>query len=546
MIKDLNELEGGSKAFSGDICIVGAGIAGITIAREFINSNKNVIILESGGLAPGGKPEELNEGKKSGFPYYNISKSRGRAFGGTSHLWHIDINKDVEGVRLRGLDSIDFEKKDWIPYSGWPFSKQDLDPYYIKAHKLFKIGPYTYDPEDWFADEKPDLLLLGSDKVNSTLFQFARKDIFYKDYRKEIEGAENIITYLHATVTQIVVSENASEVTSLTVQTIGGKTVTVKAQNYVLATGGLENACLLLLSDQVEKSGLGNKNDLVGRFFMEHPHHTRGSGIFYPSEPESQNTNRYYNIHERNGVTGLGYLTLTDDMVRTHKLTNVTIRINGQNEWRLKGLDEARNSLKAIKEGVHRMKKPDNLNNHMKVLFQNTNLIAYSAMRKFVRGDRNSWNRYPRKYSGITVGIMSEQIPDPESRLTLVREKDILGQPILNLHWKLNALDIKSIRKTLEIIDSEFRSHGLGHIEFEMPEDDEPPKQLKGGYHHMGTTRMHVNPKMGVVNEHCRLHGTNNLYIIGSSVFPTSGYANPTLTIAALSFRLADYLKKIM
>ena len=166
-----------------EICIIGAGTAGLTIAREFIDTSKNIVILESGGEEAGSVTNESTEGKNIGIPYYDLKDTRERAFGGSSHLWYY-----VPGLRSRGMDAIDFEKKDWIPYSGWPISKTDLDPYYKRAHKLLNLGPYTYRCEDWInPDEINYLQNEDEDGFRTTMFQFARRDIFYNNYYNDFK-----------------------------------------------------------------------------------------------------------------------------------------------------------------------------------------------------------------------------------------------------------------------------------------------------------------------------------------------------------------------
>ena len=137
---------------------------------------------------------------------------------------------------------------------------------------------------------------------------------------------------------------------------------------------------------------------------------------------------------------------------------------------------------------------------------------------------------------------MTEQSPNPHSRVTLSDERDIFGRNRVRLDWRLTPLDMRSIIKAQEIIDQELRYAGLGRLEIEL-RTETPPEHLEGGWHHMGTTRMHRDPKRGVVDEHCRVHEITNLFIAGPSVFPTGGYANPVLTFVALAIRLADYIK---
>lgn len=139
---------------------------------------------------------------------------------------------------------------------------------------------------------------------------------------------------------------------------------------------------------------------------------------------------------------------------------------------------------------------------------------------------------------------MSEQAPNPMSRVTLSSEKDRFGRNFARLDWRLSAIDKQSIRRSQEILGKELNRAGLGRLYIELS-DETPPQAITGGWHQMGTTRMHRDPRKGVVNEHCRVHGISNLYISGPSVFPTSGYANPALTIVALAVRLADHITSV-
>ena len=136
-----------------------------------------------------------------------------------------------------------------------------------------------------------------------------------------------------------------------------------------------------------------------------------------------------------------------------------------------------------------------------------------------------------------------EQAPNPASRVRLIEQRDALGMPRVQLEWRLSGLDKRSIRRAHELLARELGRAGLGRLQLMLSEDEHRwPPELGGGRHHMGTTRMHRDPARGVVDPDCRVHGVGNLYVAGSSVFPTVGAANPTLTIVALALRLADHL----
>ncbi len=192
--------------------------------------------LESGGLKPDPETQLLASGNNIGYPYYDLDTARFRAFGGSSHSWHVDLKQnDIEGVRLRPLDSIDFEKRDWVPYSGWPITKTDLNPYYKKAHQVFKIGPYNYDVDFWNDNSQNRDTLFDENHFKPKIFQFARKDVFYSDYRKELEEADNISVYLNSTVLKIHLNEYANMTDSVLVRSKLDRTFSIKAKYFILA-----------------------------------------------------------------------------------------------------------------------------------------------------------------------------------------------------------------------------------------------------------------------------------------------------------------------
>lgn len=490
-----------------DICIAGAGVAGITLTRELIGSGARVCLLESGGREPDRATQALYYGENLGLPYYSPDVSQARFFGGTSNCWHVGLGNRQLGARLHPLEQIDFEEREWVPYSGWPFAKAHLDPYYERAHAICRTGPYEYDPRAWADDEETPPLPFRPGKVKTTIFHFIRREVFFQEYRREIEQADNVMTYLHANAVEIETDKTARKVTGLKVACLDGPKFRVSAKVFILASGAMEIPRLLLLSNAVQKEGLGNQYDLVGRFFMEHPH--LWSGIFIPSGDHVFQSSGLYRVHSVGSVPVLGKLTLSEEVLRTERLLNYAVSIHPR-------LCADPDDLPEAPEGSQG--------------------IGKRIIRRF---------RVTRQIRGFALNHMTEQAPNPDSRLVLSDEKDSLGRRRINIDWRLGPSDIRTIVRAQEIIDGELRRSGLGRLHIAM-QDESIPHNLTGGWHHMGTTRMHRDPGKGVVDEHSRVHGIRNLFIAGPSVFPTCGYANPVLTIVALAARLGDYLKKWM
>jgi choline dehydrogenase-like flavoprotein len=516
-----------NQVIEAEVCIVGAGAAGITLAREFVPQEFRVCLLESGGLEFDQETQSLYKGENTGQSYFPLDATRLRYFGGTTNHWN---------GWSRPLDEIDFEARDWVPHSGWPFSKSHLDPFYKRAQSICQLGPYAYDVEHWEdSNERPRLSFAG-DRVITKIFQFSPPTRFGEVYRDEITGADNVSTYLYANVVEIETNDTAQTVTRLRGATFEGNKFWVSAKLFILATGGIENPRLLLLSNKVQSVGLGNQLDLVGRFFMEHPHLV--SGVIFPSNPGIPVT--LYDFHTVNNVKIRGLLTLSEEVLRREKLVNFSATLEPRRirlGYYYKAPSRGVRSFRRVLGAIRQREMPDDFWKHLSNVNADIDDVAIASYRKAL-------NPY---YPVFRLYNRTEQVPNPDSRVTLADERDRLGNNRLRLDWRLSPIDKRSIRRAHEIIGEELGRAGLGRFRVELDDDDSTwPPSLEGGNHHMGTTRMHVDPKKGVVDKNCRVHGISNLFIAGSSVFPTAGYANPTIAIVALAVRLADHVRELM
>jgi len=531
-----------------EVCIIGAGPAGTTLAREFIGQDFRVCLLESGRTEPDEQLQPLCEGEIIGDIYQDLSKSRCRQFGGTANLWLDHTGDDHYSVRLLPLDNIDFEKRDGLPYSGWPFDKSHLDPFYKRAQHLCRLRPFAYNAEDWEDEQTPRLPFTG-ERIATTMYQFGPRNVFPDELRREISRSRNITTYLNANVVEIETNDTARNVTHVRVACSQGNKFWVAAKVFILATGGIENARLLLLSDKTQNVGLGNQHDLVGRFFMEHP--IFRLGVFRPANRQQIfNSAGLYDLHWANNLLVMGKLSLTEELMRQRQLLNTYMMLVPRSIYR----DEspAVKSLKILLSSIRQAKLPKDALQHLSNGISNIDDVLTRIYRRAFKvkesrytvsqGGWSSCQGYEKRFSAFEVWAITEQIPNPDIRVTLGDEQDLLGlRKIQPLRWRWSDLEINSIQQTQEILREEIESAGLGQFQSLVELD-----RSVGGRHQIGTTRMHIDPKQGVVDEHCRVHDVSNLFIAGSSVFPTEGAANPTLTIIALAIRLADQVKKVM
>jgi choline dehydrogenase-like flavoprotein len=535
MIIDSHSLSDGNNIRS-DLCIVGAGIAGIPLAKEFLDTNISVSLIESGGLKPAVETQSLNAGNNVGVPYYYLDQTRARAFGGTSHMWICDLGGSKLGVRLMGLDEIDFEKRDWVPNSGWPFTKKELDPYYEKAHTFCEIGPYSYSIEGWknILPDNDRALLPSDSLIQTRIFQFARKELWYEKYKNIIQDTNNITAYINATVLNIVTDESGNSIERLDVGTLDGKRFRFFAKRYIIAAGAIETARIMLLSNSVHRDGLGNMYDNVGRYFMEHPH--IWTGYIIPSNKEIFNRINLYDVHTVNNTPIMGKLAIDSRIQKKEHLLNFVTSIHPANKTIIP------EEVIKFRRGLGKLKRGKIVTSELVQSAKKSPAMLAHVVKGLRRKIDKKYDYQLKQPNVLVMNPMAEQIPNRESRVTLNNECDAFGQKRASLNWQLTTQDINSIRRSQQIIGSELRRNGIGEMIVELTDDSIPPR-IHGGWHNMGTTRMHIDPRQGVVDENCKVHGLSNLYIAGPSVFPTVGCANPVLTIIAMSMRLADHLK---
>ncbi|HJZ47063.1 MAG TPA: GMC family oxidoreductase [Roseiflexaceae bacterium] len=552
-----------------DICIIGAGAAGITLARQFSGQPYRVTLLESGGLKPDSATQSLYKGTSTGLPYYPLDAARLRMFGGTTNHW---------GATCRPFSKIDFEARDWIPNSGWPIRKDDVQPYYDRARAICWVGSPDWDLASWQRRDRLPILPLEGGRAESRVAQVVpvAERSFAKHYHDEIDRAPNVTTYLNANVTEIETNDEASAVTGVRIACLSGNRFALKARVFILAAGGMENARILLLSNRRQSAGLGNQNDLVGRYFMEHPR--LEAGMIIPSDRHLEVG--FYENHRVANTRLRGYLGLTEETIRKEKLVDVQLKMIPVYSAAYQESHKAPEieSFKYLMQKLRHRELPDNFATHVSnvaadLLTAQGSFLPMAplpvpkplALRKIIGAEAEEKERLLPSLFGDIAFAVNEQIfsntpidyirlstridpvPNPDSRVKLGSERDPLGLPRIELHWQLSPLDKHSVRRTLEIIGAELGRASLGRLQIAIDQDDTTwTKDTRGGWHHMGTTRMSDDPQRGVVDRNCQVHGISNLFIAGSSVFPTAGSGTPTMLLVSLALRLADHIKERM
>lgn len=493
----------------------------MSIARRLAGARLKVILLESGGLEFDSTTQVLYAGPQLGRKYYKLDEARLRFFGGSTNHWQGWCGP---------MDREDFEAQKWIEGSGWPITYDDLHPYYLDAQGFNELGPWGYDASVW-ARLKTTQPPYDPSKLATYFWQFADETVRYGKKFLEQQVPENVQIVLNANVTEINLSEGGQVANSVTIRSTTGRRAQIKARSFVLACGGIENPRILLASRAVQKTGIGNDHDLVGRFFMEHPHVPVGRIV----GPGIQDLMEHYNTFYLNKIKYQPAVQLAFPLRQKMKTANAAIEFFAEEDP-----DSGLVALRRLRSAFASSQKDwGQIGGEVWKVLSDMDEVAKQAWRRIVE-NRGATARF----SAIQLLVRSEQTPNPSSRVVLAEEKDALGVPRAGLNWVLNSLDQHTVKSAVDVLASEAGRLGQGRVKLlESLKDGDWFSEMYGGWHHMGTTRMSNDPKSGVVDRNSKVHGVSNLYMAGSSVFTTGGFTNPTLTIVALAYRLADHLK---
>ena len=512
-----------------EVCVVGAGAAGVAMARALNKSGREVCLLEAGGMDFESDTQALFEGRNTGMEYYELDHSRLRFFGGTTNIW---------GGRCVPLDRMDFERRDWIPHSGWPISWEDLDPWYRMAHDSLELGEFDYSAGMW---DKLGLkgIDFDAEEIATTFWRFDEmKERFNRSQCDDLVAAQKVHIVLHANLTHMQADKDAGHIQSFAARSLQGHRLMVRAKHYVLACGAIENARLLLNSDDVHSRGLGNAHDQVGRYFMEHPH---GRIAHVESDDPTAFWAMYRKKYPRGGTPVAPALVTSEALQRRAGILNGATTFKAQRPPD-KGLPANRKMYMNLKHSLNPSRSGRQI------------WHVYRGVRSWLqRNIPMHVIRLGAKAAHMQLYMIgrAEQAPNPLSRVVLSDRQDALGCRRADLDWQLSDIDKRSARELALALGREFKRLGLGKVtpsawlddgSRAWPVDATVGNHPIGGYHHMGTTRMSANPVNGVVDANCTVHGVSNLHLAGSSVFTTGGWANPTLTILALTRRLAQHV----
>ncbi|PWJ17545.1 GMC oxidoreductase [Jannaschia seohaensis] len=467
MIIDLNSGDGPAEG-AYDTCIIGAGAAGITLARKLAQAGRRVALCEGGLDYYTDASQDVYRGEILGDPYFPLDSCRLRFLGGSTNHW---------GGMCRVFDPVDFERGDLGPEFEWPIRADAIAPFLAEACALVDVDPA-------FGDGPVD----GSARVKHIDFKFSPPTLFEQKYRAELERSDQIDLYLAANFLDL--ESDGQTASSARFANYDGAQVTIPADRFVLAMGGIENSRMLLWLDARHGGRFFDAGLPIGRYWMEHPRTRVGEAIVSTSVEE------------------LEYFGLRSSVLRANGIMNCRLELDRQGRDRTRRL---LNEILCIAPGLGRR------------------LVALA--------DRNL-------VCGVRMRTSSEQAPFADNRIALSEARDKFGIPFSELHWRTRQIDRDTILSSCLLFNEWLVDNDLGRIRLEdwlADGGDWPEHEDYGGNHHMGGTRM-GRRDLSVVDENCRIHGSDNIYVAGSSVFATSGHANPTLPLLQFTLRLAAHL----
>lgn len=544
MIHDLAESDAPPRR-EYDLVIVGSGPAGLTLARELADSGLSIAVLESGRRRPTPLGDRLRRVESEGIRIKDYSRER--VFGGASTTW--------AGL-ASPLDVIDLAPRPWLAQSGWPIERSELLRFYGEAAR------YRFASLELFAGGLDALRLRGEwqpsfERLEEKVFLAAAEpQNFAREHGAVFEGGA-LDLWLDATVLELRSRQGVVE--RVRVRSSRNGELELAARGFVLATGGLENARLLLCSRDLCERGLGNEDDQVGRWLMNHPKNYHG--VVSLARPLVELPYYFGALHH--GFAGYAGLRLRESVQRERELLNCYVRFEPLFPWSdSRGVESlvalAKRSKLVMRrvrgqaeQGTVSLRDYAETGDDSELQNERRSAGGWLALGWNVLADARRVSRYAyhRAVGGsrpqvraVRLRNFMEMEPDPEQRVLLARERDEYGQPVTLVRHRPTERDRRSLIELHRVLAEELAATGLGRLESSL-ERARPWPIDQDASHHLGTTRMGRDPRTSVVDSDLRLHHVPNVWLAGGSVFPTSGCANPTFTITALAIRLAAHLR---
>ena len=523
-IKAINE----AQTFQADVCILGGGVAGIVLAKELLSKGTSIIILDSGSEVYEQQTQDLYKAESKPEIFPTPASSRLRFLGGSSNHWENSVER---------FDPIDFKKREWVAHSGWPINYEDVAKHYPKAEEYCGVGKESFNLEYWEDKLNFKDIFSTSELLDTAISKLAVPPTrFFQKYGEELTKKSNIKILKNANVINIDFDSEKQSVNSVTFRALNKPHCKVEAKTFIMCFGGIENARMLLTFNEKYNDKLGNQFDNVGRYFMEHP--TIRAAHFYPLHNK---LNKIYAGILDDSHFIHGRCKLKESTQYKHQTNNLRLYFNERSKL---DLSDGISSSHILTDSLKKSEIPDDFGAHIINVLKDIDLISETYLRKKFN---TSFVDNADDFLGYQIVSMIEQTPDKNNRITLGDTRDSLNIKKISIDFRVTESDKKSAWRSLELLAQDPILQSLGRIRLLKKRESRIwGSQLGFGHHHMGTTRMSNKINDGVVDSNSKVFGTKNLYIAGCSVFPTGGHVPPTLTIVAMTIKLADELKRII
>ncbi len=562
MILDGRTIPGSTSLDAFDVCIVGAGPAGLIAANEFLGQGIRTCVIESGGFESDAATQLLAESEVEDNDdlYPDPLYAHDRRVGGTSAQWDVRVDRKLY-AHLMPLDAADFLERSWVPNSGWPFGAGTLAPFLARAQAASQGGIFDYQPEAYADEAHP---IFQSARLASRVLSFGPQDTFQAILPSRIRESRDVTLLTWSNVVELLTNKDSDTVSEVQVACLNGNRFKIRPRMLILAQGAFDVPRLLLASRSIAAAGLGNHNDLVGRYLMDRQ--IVKAGVLTPAVPGRLHKFAFYDMHQVEGNHVLGKLTLSPETLAAEGILGNLISFSPRERrsvypWlhrpfgrQTTSRSPAHRSARLLAAALRARQIPSRALSHLeKIACGLDDLIYIRVVRRMsYRPEFNfdclGWQAtadFERRFSSLEVHQICEQSSHPENRILLSDECDDTGMPKARIAFRWNTLDVFSIIRTQDIIKEEFSRAGIGDLRLDR-RGDFPIVEQMSAHHPSGTTRMSQDPKLGVVDANCKVHGVSNLFVASSSVFPTSGFAPPTLTILAIAIRVADRIKEVL
>jgi len=513
-----NELDPGSELET-DICIAGAGAAGIALASELNNGPFDVCLLEGGEEYPSEPGAELDDFEVTGHPLNRPRTLRLRCFGGTTRATY---------GRCVLFDAMDMQERPWIDYSGWPLGESEISPFYPDAARISRMPMIEGFQENFWRDD-PVWRQFSGGGLKPNVNMWARNIDMGKAFLGPLRHSRNVTVVLGGNVTACGAGKDRDQVDRVEVHALNGNRLSVRARIFVLACGGLETPRILLLSQRDERTAPAMATEALGRYYMDHPRTEDVARLtLNPDHANRRSLEKGLVMHDSQRANGRVQFMLGLDAQ-----TQQSEELLNSCSFFYAVSDETARRLREAVAGLTKRPGPATLRNAGYVL---------GHLPTLVNGAIHQATSRPFRVDHLVLVDQSEQVPDPESRITLSDQVDRFGKPRIRLDWRIGPETTRTLRRLHELIAKRVEDTGIGKLESRLLDDPSYQPDYGSCAHPMGTTRMSDNPVTGVTDRDCRVHGIRNLYVAGNSLIPAGGYANPTFTIIALAARLARHL----